>query len=138
MIDSCRATPRRGTAAVVAATLAALLTAGCSTNPSAEEQQLAETLVSSAHEAGIAPRLTVDVAESLYGTDAPTVCDAFEGGTSTSGELLLFGNQTQRRRKTITDDATAFARLVVETYCPDVLPDFDEAVERVDPIERDR
>lgn len=123
--------------AIVALTLV-LAVGGCSSTSDedqATEQQLAEQLVDATQSAGVTPRLTVDVAEALYGTDAPTVCDAFDGGTSTSAELILRGNMAQGRRKTITDDAVTYARLVVETYCPDVLPDFDDAVTDIDPFD---
>jgi hypothetical protein len=101
----------------------------------AEEQARAEELVAATQEAGVAPRLTVEAAESLYGTDAATVCEAFEGGTTTSAELLLFGNAAQGRRKAITEDAVTYAGLVVQTYCPDELDHFNEAVADLDPFE---
>jgi hypothetical protein len=115
-----------------------LVVASCSSTSDedkATEQQLAEQLVAATEQAGVAPQLTVDVAEALYGTDAPAVCDAFDGGTSTAGDLILRGNLAQGRRKTITEDAVTYAGLVIQTYCPEVLPDFDEAVADLDPFE---
>ena len=92
------------------ATALLLLVAGCSDDSDdASEQALAEQLVDAAHAAGVAPRLTVDVAESLYGTDAPAVCDAFDGGLSTAERTLILGNPGHGRRKTITDDAVTYA-----------------------------
>jgi hypothetical protein len=126
---------RRGAALA----LIALLVVGCSSTSDedeATEQQLAEQLVAATQEAGVAPRLTVDVAESLYGTDAPAVCDAFDGGTSSAGDLILRGNVAQGRRKAITDDAVTYAGLVIQTYCPDVQSDFDDAVADIDPVEK--
>jgi hypothetical protein len=126
---------RRGAALA----LTALLVVGCSSTSDedeATEQQLAEQLVAATQEAGVAPRLTVDVAESLYGTDAPAVCDAFDGGTSSAGDLILRGNVAQGRRKAITDDAVTYAGLVIQTYCPDVQSDFDDAVADIDPVEK--
>jgi hypothetical protein len=101
----------------------------------AEQEDLATQLVDSAHAAGVAPRLTVGMAESLYGTEAPAVCGAFDGELSTAARNVLFGNLRQGRRKTITDDAVTYGRLVVETYCPNQLADFDEAVSVLDPFE---
>ena len=101
----------------------------------ATEQARAEQLVDAAHSAGVAPRLTVDVAESLYGTDAPAVCDAFDGGLSTAEQNLILGNPAHGRRKTITDNAVTYGRLVVETYCPDNLDEYDDVVADLDPFE---
>jgi hypothetical protein len=121
---------------VLAATLVA---AGCSSQSDAEqatEQQKAAELVAATQAAGIAPRLTTDVAESLYGTDASTMCDVFDGGLSTSAENVILGNPAQGRRTTVTDDAVVYGRLVVQTYCPEVLDDYEEAVADLDPFER--
>ena len=128
---------RAGLLAVAAATMLLLSTACSSTSDAdeAKEQALAEQLVDSAHAAGVAPRLTVDVAESLYGTDAPSVCETFEDGLSTAEKNLLLGNPAHGRRKTITDDAVTYGRVVVETYCPDNLDDYDDAVADLDPFE---
>ena len=84
----------------------------------------------------MAPRLTVEVAESLYGTDAPGVCDVFDDGLSTAEQNVILGNPGHGRRKTITDDAVTYGRLVVETYCPDSLDEYDEAVADLDPFEK--
>jgi hypothetical protein len=83
----------------------------------------------------VAPRLTVEVAESLYGTDAPAVCDVFEDGLTTAEQNLLLGNPAQGRRKTITDNAVTYGRIVVETYCRDDLDDYDDVVDDLDPLE---
>jgi hypothetical protein len=126
----------RALAVAIAATLVA---AGCSSQSDSDEQleqQKATELVAATQDAGVAPRLTTDVAESLYGTDASTVCDAFDGGLSTSAKNLILGNPAQGRRKTVTDDAVVYGRLVVQTYCPDVLDDYEEAVADLDPFER--
>ena len=127
------------TLAVAGLAAALLLTAcGPSDSEEAEENALATQFIDAAHAAGVAPRMTVDVAAALYGTDASAVCDAFDGDLSTSASNVLFGNLAQRRRKTITDDAVIHARLVVETYCPDQLDDFDRAVKDIDPMEDER
>lgn len=117
----------------------AAVTVACSST-SAEDDAIArdraDQLVDAAAAAGVAPRLTPEVAESLYGTDASAVCDAFSGGTSTAGELILLGNLAQGRRQTITDDAVVYARLVIETYCPDVAGDFRRSVRDIDAVEK--
>jgi hypothetical protein len=128
-----RLTRRR---AALLAVVSICLVAGCgSTARSATERDKAEQLVTKTRAAGVAPELTAETAESLYGDDASAVCDAFDGGLSTTGRLLLLGNPSGRRTKTITADAVTYARLVVETYCPDVLPDFDKEVSDLDPVE---
>lgn len=81
--------------------------------------------MSAAQSAGVAPRLTVDVAESLYGSSAPQICGVLDGGVSSAESLLLTGNPTGRREKIITADAITYERLVVQTYCPDQLKTFD-------------
>lgn len=101
----------------------------------ANQRQLADQLVAATQAAGILPKLTPEVVESLYGTDARSVCDAFDGGLSTSAANLLLGNPGHGRRNTITTTAVTYAGLVIQTYCPDVLADFDEAVEDIDAFE---
>ncbi|MGB0113752.1 MAG: hypothetical protein WBP59_11075 [Ilumatobacteraceae bacterium] len=115
-----------------------MLAVGCSSTSEADaatEQQLAGQLIAATSAAGVAPRLTVDLATALYGTDASAVCDAFDGGTTTSADLILRGNTALGRRKTITDDAVVYAGLVIQTYCPDVTPDYESAVAAIDPVE---
>lgn len=101
----------------------------------ASAEQLAEQLVDATTAAGIVPALTPEIAEAMYGTEAPTVCRAFEGGLSTPAANLIRGNPRQGRRQTISTTAVTYAGLVVQTYCPDVLPDFEAAVRDVDPVE---
>ncbi len=87
----------------------ALFAAGCggfsNAGKGSAEQQKAQELVSSAHAAGVAPHLTVEVAEALYGNDAAGVCKVFEGGLTTAERNDLLGNPANRRPKTITTDA---------------------------------
>ena len=123
------------TVAVAGLTATLLLTAcGPSDSEKAEEDALATQFVDAAHAAGIAPHMTVDAAAALYGTDASSVCDAFDGDLSTSAQNVLFGTLARGRRKAITDEAVTHSRLVVQTYCPDQLDDFDRAVQDLDPV----
>ena len=85
----------------------------------------------------MAPNLTVEVAASLYGTSAPTVCKVFADGLTTAERNDLWGNPAGRRAKTITTDAVTYGRLVVQTYCPDELSNFDDAVKTLDPVDSD-
>jgi hypothetical protein len=123
-------------AARAAAIVSALvLLAGCSSTGAEEratEKSQAEALVTAAHSAGVAPGLTVGVAESLYGTSAPQICDVLDGGVSSAETLLLTGNPAGRREKLITTDAVTYERLVVKTYCPDDLSTYEDLVADID------
>ncbi len=88
--------------------------------------------MAAARSAGVAPRLTVGVAESLYGTSAPQICDALDGGVSSAESLLLKGNPASRRPKLVTTDAVTYERLVVQTYCPSHLSTYDDLVSDID------
>jgi hypothetical protein len=116
------------------AALAAFVMTACSTGD-AESHRKAEELVAATEAAGVAPRLTVDVAEALYGDDAAAVCDAFDGSLGSAGRLLLFGNPSGRRPKTITTRAVEYSLLVVETYCPEHLEHLRSEVEDLHPFE---
>lgn len=130
---STRSMRRRGGLVLIAV---ALVLVACDDDASSEERERAEQLVAAAQAAGVAARLTPEVAASLYGTDAAAVCDVVRDGVDTGGaRLLLLGNPAQGRRRTITDDAVTYGRLVVETYCPDELANYDDLVADVDPIE---
>jgi hypothetical protein len=106
---------------------AALLTACSSTSGSAEKAN-AEKLVEATQSAGVADGLTVSSAEALYGTSAPQICDALDGGVNTIESLLLSGNLSGRRTKVISTDAVTYGRLVVSVYCPDQLSEYDDFV----------
>jgi len=124
--------------AVALAVLA--LTSGCSSDDSdddeAFEQSLAEQLVAATQAAGVAPRLTVDVAEAMYGSDAPTVCEAFDGELSTATKNQLLGRFGLSRRKTITDSAVTYGGLVIDTYCPEFRSRYDDLVADLDTFDR--
>ena len=117
--------------------VAALLSA-CSSSTTTEQAAdatLAEKLVAAAHAAGVAPGLTAAVAESLYGGTAAQVCDVLGGGVSSAESMLLTLNPSGRRAKVITDDAIAYGRLVVQTYCPGELSTYDDLVSGIDGTE---
>jgi len=117
---------------VIALIGAVALLGACSSTHSAQEQSDAEQLVAAAHSAGVAPRLTVGVAESLYGTSAPQICDLLDGGVSSAESLLVKGNPAGRRPKIVTSDAITYERLVVQTYCPDELSAYDDLASGID------
>jgi hypothetical protein len=128
---------RRRMVLIFALSAVVAVNAGCGTeDENSSEQALAEQLVASTQAAGVAPRLTVDAAESLYGTDAPAVCGAFDGELLTSASNVLRGRLGLSRRKTITDEAIAYGALVVQTYCPEFTGNYDAVVADLDPFER--
>ena len=113
---------RKQSAGITMAAGIVILLGGCSsdgseaTDPGASQ---AQQLVSATQAAGVAPNLTVGVAESLYGTAAPQICDALSDGLGSAEELILKGNPSGRRAKLITSDAVTYGGLVVQVYCPD-------------------
>lgn len=127
---------RRVERAAAFAVLLVVVTGCGTTDHDASEQQLAQQLVDATSAAGVAPQLTVQTAEALYGSDAPAVCNAFDGGLSTSAANIILGNPGHGRRKTITDDAIEYGRLVVQTYCPQSSAEYEAAVNDLDPFER--
>jgi hypothetical protein len=131
------AATRRPAAITTLALACALLVAACgATNaPSGTPKaQRAQQLVSSAKAAGVAPHLTVGVAESMYGSTAPGVCKVFEDGLTTGEKNDLLGNPSGRRAKSITTDAVTYGRLVVQAYCPQQLAHYNAAVKDLDPF----
>lgn len=112
-----------------------VLVAACSPSSSADETAKAKDLVAATKSAGVAPGLTVGVAESLYGESAPQICDVLDGGVTSAEALLLKGNPAGRREKLVTTDAVTYERLVVKTYCPDQLSTYDDLVADIDPTE---
>jgi hypothetical protein len=118
---------------------AAGLLSACSsstTTDQAGDAASAQKLVAAAHAAGVAPGLTAEVAESLYGGSAAQVCDVLGGGVSSAESMLLTLNPSGRRAKVITDDAIAYGRLVVQTYCPGELSTYDDLVADMHPVEK--
>jgi len=91
--------------------------------------------VSAAQAAGVAPGLTAEVAQSLYGGSAAQICDVLDGGVSSAESMLLTLNPSGRRAKLITTDAIAYERLVVQTYCPNELSTYDDLVAEIDGTE---
>ena len=115
----------------------ALLTA-CSSSTSTDgggDAASAQKLVSAAQAAGVAPGLTAEVAQSLYGGSAAQICDVLDGGVSSAESMLLTLNPSGRRAKLITTDAIAYERLVVQTYCPNELSTYDDLVAEIDGTE---
>ena len=122
--------------ALVLAAAGLLAAIGCGTDDEGARSK-ADEFVAAVHAAGLAPRLTVGVAEALYGDDAAAVCDIFDGGLSSAEHLILLGNPSDRRHKTITDHSIEYAGIVIETYCPEHRENFREEIHDLDPFETD-
>ncbi|MEO1056203.1 MAG: hypothetical protein AAFY28_04735 [Actinomycetota bacterium] len=119
-----------------ALSVAALLGAACSSDNDPVAEERATQLVAATEQAGLAPGLTVESAEALYGADAPSFCEAHRADLDGVAGLVVRGNTAQGRRPTITDEAVEYGRLVAAIYCPDVLDDYDNLVDDIDPFER--
>jgi hypothetical protein len=119
---------------VAAALLIWVLVARISPVNATTSQQKAQQFVAAAHSAGVAPHLTVGVAEALYGSSAPAVCQVFKGGLDTAERNDLVGNPSNRRPTTITTNAVTYGRLVVQTYCPDELSRYNAFVNNLNPV----
>lgn len=126
------------TIAVGSLLLSAVACSGTSPADKAQEKSLAEQLVSATKSANVAPGLTVDTAEALYGTSAPQICDALDGGVSSAESLLLQGNPSGRRPKLVTTDAVTYEGLVVDTYCPHNTSTYKKLVSDIDATTPDR
>jgi hypothetical protein len=125
----------------VLATLLLLSVAGCSSTSSSDKaiaQEKAQQLVAAAKAAGVAPHYTVDATAAEYGTSALQVCGAFKRGLNGPGSLLTIGNPAGRRPKLISTQAVTYGRLVVETYCPNRLKNFNKTVSDLSPTKRTR
>ena len=93
----------------------------------ADAEAKAERLVVLAESQGY-DRLTVQIAEVVYGTSAPTVCGAFDSGWHRDLAIYHGRNPSGRLAQQVGPDLLAFDRLVIEVYCPEHLQDFDEFV----------
>ncbi len=120
----------------VVSVAAAIAAGACSSDTDPVAEQRATQLIAATQQAGLAPGLTIESAEALYGADAPAFCEAHRADLDGVAGLVVRGNTAQGRRPTVTDEAIAYGRLVAEIYCPDVLDDFDNLVDEIEPFER--
>ncbi|MGB0101399.1 MAG: hypothetical protein WBP61_14070 [Nocardioides sp.] len=112
----------------------AVLVGGCASTDGAQarSESHAQELVAATQSAGVAPGLTAQVAESLYGDSAPQICGVLDDGVSTAEQLLVSGNPAGRREKLISTDAITYEGLVVQTYCPGHSDAYDDLVADID------
>jgi hypothetical protein len=125
----------------ILATLLLLSVAGCSSTSASDKaiaQSKAQQLVAASKAAGIAPHYTVDATAAEFGTSALQVCGAFKHGLNGPGSLLTIGNPAGRRPKLVSNQAVTYGRLVIETYCPNRIKNFNKTVADLDPTRRTR
>lgn len=127
----------RSATIAVLAVLALGALAGCAVEDDDEAADKAAQLVTATRAAGLAPRLTADIAESLYGDDAPAVCDVFDDDLGSAARMLLLGNPSGRRAKSVTSHSVEYLAVVVEVYCPEHTPRIRDELDELDPLERD-
>ena len=130
------ASARRTAVAAAVALLAVVGATGCGTDEEDEARTRAAQLVAATRDAGLAPRLTADLAEWLYGADAEAVCEAFDGSLGSAARSLLRGNPGHGRPKAITTHSAEYVRVVVEVYCPARLDHVDAELDELDLLER--
>lgn len=98
---------------------------------SRQASQRADQLIAAAHDAGVPTPLDKDQVIRLFGTDGGQVCQdpgsalslarAYQGlsnGAAGPGQRGVIGES----------DLVAGERLVIQTYCPDQIDEFDRAV----------
>jgi hypothetical protein len=90
----------------------------------------ADRLVAEARLAGLAPEVSMEVARSVYGSDGGPVCEALRGDAP--GALFAWGRTqvTAMPAEQVTD-LVEYDRLVVKVYCPGLLDEFDELMNRL-------
>ena len=88
----------------------------------------ADELVAEARSTGVAPDLDAEVAISLYGDDAPTVCGPLEDDPV---NITTWSRVNRGMPDTLVDELIRFDRLVIDVYCPDQHDRFDELLDEL-------
>lgn len=119
---------RLGTIALVAAS-ALVLTACGDQDVSTGEAEKAAQLQALVAPLGV--ELSTGIAASLFGTDGGHLCGA-AGSSADLGHVALAPEGFALRKTESDADDVAFARAVIEVYCPDKLASFDAHVADLD------
>ena len=104
--------------------------AGCGADDSDSANAKADALVKAASAENLAPNLTNEVARTLYGDDGGRVCGTLTRDSQPT-VLGLGRTRIQSQPEEHVDDLVAYDRLVVKTYCPDELGQFNDLLERL-------
>ncbi len=115
---------------VLAVAASAVCLAGCGTgrDTSDESTAKAEQLVSALHAKGLSPQVSVDDAESLYGTGAPLLCDRLTSPMRLPLDQSLGGPSWANAPEERVAETVEYSRVVVSVYCPDELDRFEDVV----------
>jgi hypothetical protein len=121
---------RRMTIVALLALLCMGVTA-CAAEDNDEANVKADALVLAARSDGLAPELTNEIARTLYGDDGGQVC----GALKRDWQPTLIGQGHMRKLTSQpdehADELLAYDQLVVEIYCPDQLPRFEEVLDQL-------
>lgn len=128
---------RRGAAVLLAALLGFVvvgLGACGSEEGTSAEQAKATELQAKLAAAGIDDELETSTLVSLYGTDGGKVCAIAEDPAAMEREGLVAHPRFALRKTEVDPDAVAYAKAVIEVYCPDQLANVEDYIEglRVD------
>ena len=118
---------------ILALTVAAVLTAGCSSNgaDTAEAREKAEELHAEA-EAAELPVSDVDILAHIHGTDGGALCENAGEDITKAINTFSWQNPSLMRAGLLDEQTFEKDRLVIEVYCPDRLEAFDEYVAGLD------
>jgi hypothetical protein len=108
--------------AIVALVLVACA-AGCGQSVSSTEQAMAEELQAKLEPLGI--DVPTGTLVSLYGDDGGNLCAA-AGDDDDLANVSLAGHRFALRKTKVSTRDVAYARAVIEAYCPDELRSFDD------------
>ena len=121
-----------GLALAAGLALSACTAAGAgSDRDSARATELADQLNQNLADAGL-PSLDTETATTLYGTDGGVACENV-GELQFDLSLAQFGNNSGNLRRVVMDPSLFdFDQAVIETYCPDKVDEFRQAVDELD------
>lgn len=121
---------RRRVPWLVVAAVIVVGAAACSEDEGTEgrARARADELVAEAGSTGVAPDLDADVAMSLYGDDAPTVCGPLADDPV---NITTWARVNRGMPDTVVDDLVRYDRLVIDAYCPELRERFDELLDEL-------
>jgi hypothetical protein len=115
-------------AAAFALALAAFA-AGCGQSIGSSEQAMAEELQAKLEPLGVS--VTTGTLVSLYGDDGGHLCAAADDDDDLAN-VSLAGHRFALRKTKVSTRDVAYARAVIEVYCPDELASFDDYANGLD------
>jgi hypothetical protein len=117
---------RMGRRAIVALVCLAVLAAGCGEQSASDaETQLAEQLQTELQSLGVEVQTSTLIA--LFGDDGGHLCIEAEQGNDYI-DTSLVSHRFALRKTSVDAEDVEFAQAVIDVYCPDERPVFDEFV----------